>query len=187
MNILAQENPVIPNATFIAELVAFAIILFIIWRWIVPPIQRSMEQRQQAIREQFAEGERAKERLAAAEAEYEQALAEARREASRLREEAQEQRKQIVEEASSEARERANDILARAEEQITNERQQAMRQLRDEVGRLAVQLSERVVGESLADDARQQRVVERFLDELERAPEPSGAGTAAGEGPETVR
>ena len=40
--------------------------------------------------------------------------------------------------------------------------------LRAEVGTLATELASRIVGESLADQARQSRMVDRFLDELEQ-------------------
>ncbi|MGH3319404.1 MAG: F0F1 ATP synthase subunit B [Streptosporangiaceae bacterium] len=170
-NDLAANNFLIPNGTFFAELLAFLIILAVLWRYVVPPVQRIMQQRQEAIRKQLEEGQAATKRLEEAEAEYERALSEARHEASRLREEAQQQRRQIVDQAADEARAKGDEILRRAEEQITAERQRAMTQLRDELGRLAVELAGRVVGESLQDDARQNRVVERFLSDLERAPE----------------
>lgn len=170
--VMAQGNPVIPNATFFAELLGFVIVLAVLWRWVVPPIRRSMEQRQEAIRSQFEESQRARERAEAAEEDYRRALDDARREAARMREEAQAQRQSIIEEARSDAQQRAEEVMARAEEQIATERQQAMTQLRDELGRLAVDLAGRVVGESLEDDARQRRVVERFLAELESSGQP---------------
>jgi F-type H+-transporting ATPase subunit b len=60
-------------------------------------------------------------------------------------------------------------ITSSAQQQITAERQQAVVQLRTDVGRLATDLASRIVGESLEDEARQRRVVDRFLDELEQA------------------
>lgn len=177
-HLLAQgstSNPILPQiGTFLAELVGFLIVLWVLWRYVVPPVQRSMQQRQEAIRSQFEESERAKERLEAAEADYHRALEDARQEASRMREEAYEQRQAIIDEASSEAQTRANEIVARAEQQINSEWQQAIGRLRGEVGRLAVELAGRVVGESLEDDARQRRVVERFLDELEQEDQRAG-------------
>lgn len=163
----AQENPVLPNATFFAELVAFLIILFVLWKWVVPPIQRSMQERQDLIRAQLEEGQRARERLQAAEEDYRQALSEARQEASRLREEARAQGAAILAEMREQAQREAQRIVANADKQIEADRQQALTQLRAEVGAIATELAGRIVGESLADDARQQRVVERFLAELE--------------------
>ena len=54
-----------------------------------------------------------------------------------------------------------------AQAQIEAERQQALNSLRTEVGTLAVELASRIVGESLTEEARQQRLVDRFLGELE--------------------
>jgi F-type H+-transporting ATPase subunit b len=64
-------------------------------------------------------------------------------------------------------------IIASANAQIEADRQQALTALRAEVGSLAVELASRIVGESLADEARQSRMVDRFLGELagEAAPE----------------
>ena len=173
----AQDNPVLPNATFFAELVAFLIILFVIRKWVVPPIQKSMQDRQDAIRSQFEESQRAKERLEAAEQEYRQALVEARHEAARLREEAREQGATIIAEMREQAQSESHRIVTSAQQQIEADRQQALAQLRGEVGAIATELAGRIVGESLADDARQRRVVDRFLTELEeQAQATSGAG-----------
>ena len=72
------------------------------------------------------------------------------------------------EQAQAEARR----IVDAAEAQIAAERQQALASLRAEVGTLATELASRIVGESLADTARQNRMVDRFLDELEQVPSP---------------
>src|SRR6266581_2551569 len=67
------------------------------------------------------------------------------------------------EQAQAEARR----ITESAQAQIEAERQQALTALRTEVGTLATELASRIVGESLTDEARQSRMVDRFLDELE--------------------
>ncbi len=75
-------------------------------------------------------------------------------------------------------------IVSSAQQQIAAERQQAIVQLRSDVGRLATDLASRIVGESLADSARQSRVVDRFLDELEQSEvvPAESAGTSANSG-----
>jgi F-type H+-transporting ATPase subunit b len=69
----------------------------------------------------------------------------------------------------ADAEEQAERIIARAQAQVASEREQVVRSLRAEVGALATELASRVIGESLDDDARAQRVVERFLADLESA------------------
>src|SRR5690606_38951967 len=93
-----------------------------------------------------------------------------RAEAARLREEARAEGQQIVAEAREKALEEARRISQAAQENLEAQRQQIMVQMRSEVGRLAVDLTTRIVGESL-DEERQHRIVDRFLAELENAGE----------------
>jgi F-type H+-transporting ATPase subunit b len=65
------------------------------------------------------------------------------------------------------AQEERDRIIAAGNEQLAAERQTIIRELRAEVGTLAVDLASRIVGESLADEARQRGTVERFLSDLE--------------------
>ena len=92
------SNFLVPNASFIAELFAFLIILGAIWKYIVPPLQKSMEERQELIRRQIEESKEAREKLEKAEQEYKQALDDAKAESTRLREEARSEGKRIKEE-----------------------------------------------------------------------------------------
>jgi F-type H+-transporting ATPase subunit b len=161
------SNFLVPNGTFIVELVAFAIIFFILARYIVPPINKAMTARQDAIRQEFAEAEAAKDKAHSAEEEFKAQLADARKEAARIREEAREQGTSIIAEAKEQAQVEAQRIKDQAQAQIAAERQAALTSLRAEVGTLATSLAGRIVGESLEDDERSSRVVDRFLADLE--------------------
>jgi F-type H+-transporting ATPase subunit b len=167
----AASNFLVPNGTFIPELIAFVIVLWVLWKYVFPPLQKAMGDRQEMIRKQLEESEAAKKRLEQAQVEYQQALAGARHEAAQMKAEAEEQRKAIVERAAGEAERRAQEIVTRAQEQIEAERRQAVRQLRAEIGTLALELAGRIVGESMDDDDRQRRVVERFIADLEQSDE----------------
>jgi F-type H+-transporting ATPase subunit b len=98
---------------------------------------------------------------------YQAQLAEARHEASRLRQEAQEEGARILAELRERGEAERQRLVAAAHEQIETERAQAIQALRAEMGALAVELAGRVVGEALNQDARQRRVIDRFLEELE--------------------
>lgn len=179
--VLAEEtsNFLVPNATFIVELIAFLIILAVLWRYVVPPVQRAMAERQQQIRAQLEESQQAKDRLEAATAAYDSALAEARTEAAKIRDSARAEGQHIIDEMRTAAQEEAERVRQRAEEQLATQRQQVVNELRTEIGQLAMTLAERIVGESLAEDAGRKRTVDRFLGELEEmsASTPPG-GTA---------
>jgi F-type H+-transporting ATPase subunit b len=164
-----ESNFLVPNATFFVELAAFAVLLFLLAKFIIPPINRAMTARQDAIREQFAELDEAKSEASAAEEEFKSQIADARHEAARIREEAREQGAAIIAEMREQAQAEAARIVEHAHTQIEADRKSAAASLRGEVGTLATTLAGRIVGESLDDEARQSRVVDRFLTELEGA------------------
>ena len=177
-----ESNFLVPNGTFVAEVVAFGIIVFILAKWIIPPVNKAMTARQDAIRKEFADLEAAKSEASQAKDEFTSQIADARHEAARIREEAREQGAAIIAELREQAQAEANRIVEHAHAQIQAERQQALTSLRAEVGTLATTLAGRIVGESLEDDARSGRVVERFLADLEAMESAQAAATPGGAG-----
>jgi F-type H+-transporting ATPase subunit b len=167
---------------YITQLVGFAVVLFVLGKYLLPVINRAMIRRQEAIRKQLDEAEEAKRRLAAAREEYERALAEAREEGRRLQESAKEQAEAIVVEMREQAEVEARRIVEQAHQQIEADHQQALNELHNTVGRLTAGLAERIVGESLRDDATQGRVIDRFLDELEERARTGAPAGQAGRG-----
>jgi F-type H+-transporting ATPase subunit b len=163
----AAGNFLIPNMTFVVELAAFLIVLGVLWRYVIPPVQQAMTARQEIARKLVSEREEATGLLEKAQTAYKTAMADARHEAAQLRVLAEEQRREIVEGASTEAEARAAEIISRGQARLEAERRQEIRQLKAELGNLAVELAEKILGEALADDRRQKRLIDRFLDQIE--------------------
>ena len=136
---------------------------------LMPRITKTLAERTEQIEGGLARSEEAQAEATHLLDQYREQLAEARHEAARLREEAREQGAQIIAEMREQAQAEARRITESAQAQIEAERQQALTALRTEVGTLATELASRIVGESLTDEARQSRMVDRFLDELEVA------------------
>jgi F-type H+-transporting ATPase subunit b len=164
---LAAGNFLVPNATFIVELITFLLVLGVLAIWVLPMINREITRRQEEIESRYDEYEEATEKANATEQKYRSALSEARHEAARIREEAREQGAAIIAEMREQAQVEADRILKHAHFQLEAERQQVVQQLRAQVGAMATTLAGRIVGESLDDDARRDRTVERFIDGLE--------------------
>jgi F-type H+-transporting ATPase subunit b len=163
----SDSNFLVPNGTFIVEIIAFLIMLAILGRYVLPRINKGLDDRQEQIRSQFEASEKAQHDAADALAEYQKELADAREEAGRMREEAREQGAAIIAQMRQQAQSEAERITASAHKQIEAERAQAVNSLRNEVGSMATTLASRIVGEALEDSARQSRVVDRFLADLE--------------------
>ena len=164
-----SQDPLIPSWTeLIIGIIAFLIIFGFLGRMLLPRAQKMLAERTNQIEGGLQRAEEAQAEAQATLERYRQQLAEARHEAARLREEAREQGAQIIAEMRTQAEAEARRITESAQQQIQAERQQALVALRSEVGTLATDLASRVVGESLTDEARQSRVVDRFLDDLEQ-------------------
>ncbi len=175
------QNFLVPNATFFVELAAFLLLFYLLARYVIPPINRAMTARQEAIRKEFAELDEAKGDAHKAEDEFKAQIADARKQAAKIREEANEQGAQILAEARERAHSEADRIIEHGHTQIEAERKQAVASLRAEVGTLATKLASRIVGESLEDDERSNRVVDRFLADLETMETAEASGRADGD------
>ncbi len=172
LNIAAGEalNPLIPHtAEIIVGFIAFALLFLVLKSKVVPMFEKAYAARTNAIEGGMERAEKAQLEAERALSQYTEQLSKAREEAQTLREEARVQGASIVEELRAKAQEEAARITAAAHASIEAERQQAITSLRNEVGALAVELASKIVGEALDDQARQSRIVDRFLDDLEKS------------------
>ena len=179
----ASYNPLLPSwPEFIIGTILFFLVFGFLARMALPRIMKTLEERHDAIEGGINRADEAQAEAERVLQQYRAQLDDARHESSRMREEAREQGAQIIAEMRERAEAEARRITEAAQAQIEAERQQALNSLRIEVGSLATELASRIVGESLADVARQSRMVDRFLAELEERDSAAGAGARAGAG-----
>ncbi|GAB3189942.1 F0F1 ATP synthase subunit B [Nesterenkonia suensis] len=174
-----DANPLVPNLwETLVVILGFLALLVVVVKFIAPAFEKAYQDRRTAIEGGLSQAEEAMAEAEAMKTEYEQNLADSRAEASRIREEARAEGAQIVAEHKEKAAAEAARITEQAQQQIAAERQQAAVTLRQDVGALATQLASRIVGEALEDDARSQRVVDRFLADLDAAEQSNTTGAA---------
>lgn len=163
-------NPLIPHtAELVVGAIAFILLFLTLRKFVAPMFEKAFTDRTNAIQGGIERAEKAQLEAQRALAQYTEQLANAQAEAQTLREDARAQGASIIEDLRAKAQEEAARITATAQASIEAQRQQAITSLRTEVGALAVELASKIVGESLDDAARQSRVVERFLDDLEKS------------------
>ena len=166
-------GPLLPEhlSELIAGFILFLIIFAVVWKFVVPKFEETYAERTAEIAGGIEKAEAAQAEAAAALAEYKAQLAEARNEAAKIREDAKAQAAATAAEIRELAQADAERVVASARAQIQAERAQVVQELRSEIGGLATQLAGRIVGESLEDDERARRTVDRFLAELESQPQ----------------
>jgi F-type H+-transporting ATPase subunit b len=164
----AAQDPLIPTwPELIIGTVVFVVVFGVLAKLLLPRILKTLNEREDAIQGGINRADEAQAEAAQLLEQYRAQLSDARQEAARIREEAREQGAQIIVELRERAEAESRRITEAAQSQIEAERQQALISLRAEVGSMATELASRIVGESLTDQARQSRMVDRFLDGLE--------------------
>lgn len=157
--------PTVPDLVWSAIIIAVALIL--VAKFVVPKFLDILDQRNAKISQGVRLAEDAKKTVADAKAQAAAQVEQARREAAQIRDDAHAQAARTVAEAKSRADAEAARIMDNAERQIQAQRQAAEISLRADVGMLASELAEKIVGEQLRDRELSARVIDRFLDQLE--------------------
>ena len=162
-------------STFLGQLVGFAAIVLLVWRYVVPPVRKLMADRQDAVRKELADSAAAADRLAEASRAHSKATEDARAEAKRITEEAQADAKRIVEQLHVQADNEVERIKVQGGKQVELLRAQLIRQLRQDIGAESVRRAGELVRGFVDDTGQQSATVDRFLDDLD-AMAPSEAG-----------
>src|SRR5690242_810720 len=166
----AAQNPLLPPwQEIVLGLVAFILLYLVLRRFVFPQMEKMFAARVDAIEGGIKRAEAAQAEANQLLEQYRTQLAEARTEAARIRDEARADAEGIRQDVLAKAREESDRIIAAGREQLAAQRESIVRDLRSEVGTLAVDLAGRIVGESLADEARSRGTVERFIAELDSA------------------
>ncbi|MEK9810263.1 MAG: F0F1 ATP synthase subunit B/delta, partial [Candidatus Nanopelagicales bacterium] len=154
-------------AVFIGQLIGFAVIVFIIYRYVVPPVRTLMRERQEAVRQQLEESAQARDRLAQADRYHAERVAEGRAEAQHIVSEASTDSVRITEQLRSQGEIEAERIKVHGTAQAELLRAQLIRELRGELGQEALQRAADIVKSRVAEPGAQAETIDRFLDELD--------------------
>jgi F-type H+-transporting ATPase subunit b len=148
------------------EIVTFVLLLFLLWRYVYPPIRDQILRRQSEIDRAIDEAQKTRAEARELLAEYRRQIEEARGESRRILEEGRKQAEAQRERTKKEAREEGERIIQRAREEIERERDNALREVRREVADMVILTSERVIGQELDRDGHE-RLISDALDNLE--------------------
>jgi len=159
----------------IVGLVAFLILFFFTWKWVLPRFKQVLEERREKIQGELEKAEATRREAEQLQEQYRTQLAGAREEANTIIEEARATAEQLRRDLQAKAEEEAQAIVVRAQDEIRAERDRAFQELRAQIGSIAVELAERVVGQSL-DESAHQRLIDEFIDEVASGASSNGNG-----------
>jgi F-type H+-transporting ATPase subunit delta len=154
-------------STFIGQLVGFAVIVWIITKFVVPPVRKLMNEQKDAVRTQLEDSANATQRLAAADQFHAKRLEDGRDEARHIVDEARTDSVRIAEQLHVQAGVEAERIKVQGGQQVSLLRAQVIRELRGDLGGESVRRATELVKAHVADPQNQAATVDRFLDELD--------------------
>jgi F-type H+-transporting ATPase subunit b len=163
-----EHNPILPIwQEIVIGAIAFTLLFIVLAKFVFPRMEQTFQARVDAIEGGIKRAEAAQAEANRLLEQYKAQLAEARTEGAKIRDDARIDAEGIKQEILARAREEADRVIAAGKDQLAAERQTIIRDLRGYVGELAVDLAGKIVGESLADEARRTGTVDRFLRGLE--------------------
>ena len=162
------QNPVLPEPSeLIIGLVAFIIVFYFLAKKALPNIRKLLDERTEAIEGGLQKAELAQAEAAQIKADFTAKLAESRHEAAEVRAKAQADGAALVEAQRAEGTKQREAIVAAGQAQLAADRLSTIGLLKADLGKLAVELADKIIGERAADAAVQERIIDRFLDELD--------------------
>jgi F-type H+-transporting ATPase subunit b len=139
---------------FLAQVLNFSIVAFILWKFAFKPVLATLDERQHKIAAGLQYAEEMKVKLEAAQQESAASAKRAQLEATRIIDEARKAAKDFLDKQSQETSAKANDILAKAQQSIELEKKKMLAEARTEIARLVVVTTQRVLAKELTDADR---------------------------------
>ena len=171
---LEEEPNILMPALYdiVWSLIAFGILLFVFWKFVLPMVKKVLEERTEKIEGGIERAEAAQREAKEALDKYNEQLAEARGEAAKIREDARLQGQQILADMKADAQRESDRIVANGQQQLQAQRQQIVTELRSDLGKQSVDLAEKLMGEQLSDNVKQSGTIDRFLADLDQVSGP---------------
>ncbi|HUY10505.1 MAG TPA: F0F1 ATP synthase subunit B [Candidatus Dormibacteraeota bacterium] len=166
MPLVAAASPLSLNLTFPVEIVVFLALLYLLARYVFPPIVKALDARKQQISQALAEAEAARREVDEARQKEKTDLADARRQAQEILDKAQKLGEELRDELRQKGREEQEAMLTRARAELAQEREQAVSQLRRQVADLVLSATQKILEEEL-DPKRQRRLIDEALAEVD--------------------
>lgn len=151
---------------FFWTLLAFLAVFFILKKFAWKPILNALEERETGIADSIAAVERVKKEMSQMQAENEKIMTEARAERSAMLKEAKDMRESIINKAKEETKTIADKMITEAQQQIQQQKMAALTEVKNEIGKLAVEVAEKVIRKELSGADSQNNYAMMLAEEI---------------------
>jgi len=166
--LLASNSLATPAlGTVIWTTLIFLILFFLLWKFAWPQVLNAIRAREEMINNALDAADKAREEMKVLQADNEAILQKAREERDKILRDARSAYDKMMAEAKAKGVTEAESLVRKAKELIEREKNSALAEVKKEVAHLAIEIASKVVGETLKSDAEQQKLIERYLKEIE--------------------
>lgn len=144
----------------IAQLINFAIVLFILYKFAIKPLSKTMDKRTEEIEKSLKDAKKIEENLAKIEAEKAEKIQQAKKEAAEIIEKSRQQGEEQGQRLVAEAKAEVQTVIAAAKEQIAQEKNQMLKEVKSEVGELVVRATKKILEKTMSKEIDSQLVEE---------------------------
>jgi F-type H+-transporting ATPase subunit b len=147
-------------------LLAFIIVFLILKKFAWPAIMGGLKKREQSISDALATAEKVRAEMAQLKSENEELLAQAREERAKLLKEARETKDKIINEAKERAKDEASKIISESQAAINIQKLAALTEVKNEIGKLVIEISEKVLRKELAEKGAQEKYIKELVNDV---------------------
>ena len=174
---IASSNFLVPNATFLVEVVAFLVVLFVLGRYVLPVLNRALGERQEQIRASLDAAEQARAEATETRAERQRIIDEARQQARDIVAQANRTSQRMHAEAEERGQQEYDRLVARADAELVMERRRAVDEVSAQLGELVLSVARQVIGREI-DASAHRALIDEAVEALRSS---TGAAAAATE------
>lgn len=151
---------------FIAQLLNFSVVLFVMWKWVYTPLLKAIDVRTAKIDKGLKDAEAASAARVGAEKSSEEAVLAARKEAQRILEEAQKAAEAQRASMRAQTQEELKTLVQQGKDALAAEKEKMVQGARSEIAELAVEAARKAIGERMTD-AQKKAMLESAAKHLE--------------------
>lgn len=151
---------------FVWTLIAFLAVFFILRKFAWRPILNTLNERETGIADSIAAAERVKKEMAQMQSDNEKIMLEARAQSAQMLKEAKDMKETIINKAKEETKAVADKMIAEAQQQIQQQKMAALTEVKNEIGKLAVEVAEKVIRKQLATADSQNDYAQLLAEEI---------------------
>ena len=145
---------------------SFLLVFFILKKFAWKQILEGLNERESNIANSIASAEKVKQEMAQLKSDNEALLQSAREERATMLKEAKEIKDKMINDAKEEAKKQAAKVIADANASIHHQKMAALTDIKNQVGKMVVEVSEKILRRELSDKAQQESYISKLTEEI---------------------